>query len=49
MIEKEFITEQLSKWKYLAESDASMYQKIQESHLLSYLQDIAKLDVDHRN
>ena len=47
--EKEFITEQLSKWKYLAESDASMYQKIQESHLLSYLQDIAKLDVDHRN
>lgn len=41
--ERVFINEQISKWKTLVDSNASMYQKIQESHLLHYLQDIEKL------
>ncbi len=41
--ENQFISEELTKWQSLVEKDASMYQKIQESNLLLYLQDIKRV------
>lgn len=41
--ENAFVNSELTKWQTLVESDASMYQRIKESNLLNYLQDIRKI------
>jgi hypothetical protein len=45
--EKKLITKEFKKWQKLIDSNASMYERIQESHLIDYLQEIEKIVEDN--